>query len=67
MEPIIAPIDKALLRQELTRKLFLRKTNRGNNEIYIFTAQEAPNAMREVVCANCRSEPLAEAAARRAT
>lgn len=48
MEPIIAPIDKALLRQELTRKLFLRKTNRGDNEIYIFTAQEAPNAMREV-------------------
>lgn len=48
METIIQPIEKSLLRSELTENLFMRKTNRGNNDIYIFSAHEAPNAMREV-------------------
>ena len=48
MEPIIQPIDPNLIKQELTPELRLRKTNRGHNELYVFTAEQAPNTMREV-------------------
>ncbi|KGN99856.1 hemolysin [Porphyromonas macacae] len=47
-QPIIPPVDPALIRQELTEDLFLRMTNKAGNEIYIFKAEEAPNTMREV-------------------
>ena len=48
MEPIIAPVDRALLKAELTPERKLRDTNHANNEIYIFTAEECPALMREV-------------------
>lgn len=48
MEEIIAPVPKELIRAELTEEKRLRYTNRSNNEIYIVTAAEAPNVMREV-------------------
>ena len=48
MEPIIAPVDRALLKAELTPERKLRNTNHANNEIYIFTAEECPALMREV-------------------
>lgn len=48
MDPIIDPVDKALIAQELTPELFLRHTNKGSNEIYVFSASQAPNAMREL-------------------
>lgn len=48
MDPIIAPVDIELLRQELTSERRLRTTNKGKNEVYLFKATEAPNAMREV-------------------
>ena len=48
MEKIIDPVDLSLIKSELTFEKFLRKTNKANNEIYIFTAQEAPNTMREI-------------------
>jgi hypothetical protein len=48
MEKIIDPIDVSLIKQELTPDKLLRKTNKANNEIYVFTAQEAPNTMREL-------------------
>ncbi|MDY6147961.1 MAG: GNAT family N-acetyltransferase [Porphyromonas sp.] len=48
MESIILPIDKEVLKQELTSDLFLRYTNKSGNEIYIFSAEQAPNLMREV-------------------
>ena len=48
MEPIIAPIDRALLLAELTPERKVRDTNRAGNEIYIFTAADCPNLMREV-------------------
>ncbi len=48
MQPIIEPLDREVLRAELTEKLFLRKTNKAGNEIYVFKAAEAPNLMREV-------------------
>lgn len=45
---IIPPVDKALLEMELTEDKFIRKTNKGDNLLYIFTANDAPNLMREV-------------------
>ncbi len=48
MEEIISPIDKALLKAELTPERFLRFTRKANNEIYIFTADECPNLMLEI-------------------
>jgi hypothetical protein len=48
MEPIIEAIDKSLLEKELTPKKFVRKTNFGDNEIYIFTHSDSPNLMKEV-------------------
>jgi hypothetical protein len=48
MQPIIPPIDKALIKAELTRDKFLRNTNFGHNELYIFTDHDSPNLMKEV-------------------
>ena len=45
---IIPPVDRELIRKELKQKHFLRKTNRGNKEIYITTAHLSPNIMREI-------------------
>ena len=47
-QPIIAPISKEVLRSELTPDRQLRMTNKSNNEIYIVTAHNAPNVMREI-------------------
>lgn len=48
MKPIIPPVDKNILKQELTHDLFLRPTNKAHNEIYVITAHNAPNVMREI-------------------
>ena len=48
MKDIIAPIPKELLKAELTEDKRLRFTNRSDNEIYVLTAAEAPNVMREI-------------------
>ena len=47
-KPIIPPVDRALLKAELTQEKFLRKTNKANNEIYVFTAHTSPNLMLEI-------------------
>ena len=47
-EKIIQPVDKALLKSELTAERQLRMTNKSNNEIYVITAQNAPNVMKEI-------------------
>lgn len=47
-QAIIAPIDKELIKKELTEDLFLRHTNKAGNEIYIFKAADAPNTMLEI-------------------
>ena len=47
-QPIIQPISKELLKSELTPDKQLRMTNKSNNEIYIITAHDAPNVMREI-------------------
>lgn len=44
----IPPVPRELIKAELKRKLFLRKTNCGNKEIYITTAHLSPNIMREI-------------------
>jgi hypothetical protein len=48
METIIPPVDRTLLKKELTKELFVRDTNNGHNQIYIFTHEQAPNLMREL-------------------
>ncbi|MBQ8673251.1 MAG: GNAT family N-acetyltransferase [Bacteroides sp.] len=48
MKDIIAPVSKELLKAELTEEKRLRMTNKSNNEIYIVTAQDSPNTMKEI-------------------
>ena len=48
MEDIIAPIDKEILKSELTQERRLRFTNKSHNEIYVVTAHNAPNVMKEI-------------------
>ena len=48
MEEIIAPISKEILKSELTEDKKLRRTNKSNNDIYIVTAHNAPNVMKEI-------------------
>lgn len=48
MKDIISPVDRNLLKQELTKGKMLRRTNKSNNEIYIITAQDSPNVMQEI-------------------
>lgn len=45
---IIDPIDTDLIVSELTPERFLRPTNKGGNEIYVVTAHNSPNVMREL-------------------
>lgn len=48
MEPVIEPVDRALIMKELTGEKLLRKTRHGSNEIYVVNGNEAPNVMREI-------------------
>ena len=47
-QPIIPPISKDILKSELTPDKQLRMTNKSNNEIYVVTAHNAPNVLREI-------------------
>lgn len=48
MKKIIEPIDRAVLRKELSRECFLRTTRKGGNEIYRINASTAPNVLQEI-------------------
>jgi hypothetical protein len=48
MKPIIPPVDREILKKELTQDKFLRPTNKAHNEIYVITAHNAPNVMLEI-------------------
>ena len=48
MEEIIAPVEKELILAELTPDKLQRKTNHGDNEIYVVNWQNAPNTVREI-------------------
>ena len=45
---VLPPIDRNLLKAELTEDKFVRPTNKGNNEIYIITAHNSPKVMLEI-------------------
>jgi hypothetical protein len=48
MKEVIDPIERDLLKSELTKDKFLRQTNKGNNELYIVTYHDSPNVMKEI-------------------
>ncbi len=48
MEKIIDPIDKTILKAELSEDRFVRVTRKGDNEIYIVNQQNAPNVLQEI-------------------
>lgn len=48
MKEIIAPVPEELLIKELNEDRFVRKTNYGENEIYIVTHHNAPNVLNEI-------------------
>lgn len=48
MQPMIEPVDRNLLKSELTPERMIRRTNNADNEIYVITAAECPNVMREI-------------------
>ncbi|NPD92589.1 GNAT family N-acetyltransferase [Xylanibacter muris] len=47
-QEIIQPVDKELLKSELTQERQLRMTNRSHNEIYVVDVHNAPNVLREI-------------------
>lgn len=47
-QDIIQPVDKKLLKSELTPDRQLRMTNKSHNEIYIVDAHNAPNVLQEI-------------------
>lgn len=48
VQPIIPPVEKELLKSELTPDKQLRMTNKSHNEIYIVDIHNAPNVLREI-------------------
>ena len=48
MQEIIEPVDRALIKAELTKEAFVRYTNNGNNEVYLVNYHNSPNIMREI-------------------
>ncbi len=48
MEELLAPVPREVIKKELTPERFMRKTNKGGNEIYIITHKNAPNIMQEI-------------------
>lgn len=47
-QKIIDPVPTELIEAELSADKFLRPTNRGNNQIYVVNAHNAPYTMREI-------------------
>ncbi len=48
MIEIVPPVDREVLKAELSENIFVRPTNKANNKIYITDAKESPNIMREI-------------------
>lgn len=48
MQRIIDPVPLGLILKELTPEKRLRMTNKSSNEIYIITAHDSPNVLREI-------------------
>ncbi|KJS04604.1 MAG: hemolysin [Flavobacteriales bacterium BRH_c54] len=45
---MMAPIDRDVLEKELTPERFVKKTNKGDNDIYIVNYHNAPNVLKEI-------------------
>lgn len=45
---IVEPVSRELIKAELTPDHLLRHTNKGGNDIYVVTYQQAPNVVREI-------------------
>ncbi|MFM2386083.1 MAG: hypothetical protein RL660_840 [Bacteroidota bacterium] len=48
MQALINPISIDVLKQELNEQTFMRKTNKGDNEIYVVNQHNAPNVLQEI-------------------
>jgi hypothetical protein len=48
MQEIIAAISKEVLKSELNQERFLRKTRKGENEIYCVNIHNSPNVLKEI-------------------
>jgi len=48
MKEVIPAIDRKLILSELTEEKLMRKTNFGDNKIYVCTAHDSPNVMQEI-------------------
>lgn len=48
MKKIIAPIDRDIIKEELTEEAYVHKTNNGEREIYILDHHNAPNTLKEI-------------------
>jgi hypothetical protein len=48
MQELIAPVDKKILKRELTQERFIRKVNNGNNLIYLINHHNAPHVVKEI-------------------
>ena len=48
MKDVINPIDREILKKELTKERLLRPTNYSDNEIYVITHHDSPNLMLEI-------------------
>lgn len=47
-QEVIKPIERSVLKSELSKDKMLRSTNKSQNEIYIITAHDSPNVMQEI-------------------
>lgn len=48
LDGIIDPVDKELLRSELTVSRFIRETNKGSNYLFLIDSKNSPNTMLEI-------------------
>lgn len=47
-QPIIAPVDRKLIIDELTEEKFIRHTNKLRNQLYLVNHHNSPSVMREI-------------------
>ena len=47
-EQLVNPVNRNILKRELTPERFLRPTRMGKNNVYVFDGVSAPNLMKEV-------------------
>ncbi len=48
MKPIIPPVDRFVIEEELTDEKFLRNTNKANNIVFVVDHHDSPNIMTEI-------------------